>query len=220
MKQTEEIKETPVADLFEMISWKDEFPEEARAAFHEFCFRYEDEIKEKAEIYSANWGYNEVVALDIVKCTLARVWKHPTFDLEKSKAKSEHKGVVLWLSRIVYTQLANHHNNGSCYQPDEETDLSLVYTFDELAERVSDSDESKTYLQNQFEIVKRALSGLSQKHKIIFLTYKLYEQDGRYIPRPITKKLREELNLVQPSVRKYKEEATKQLQEYLKRINE
>src|SRR5690606_25145159 len=118
------------------------------------------------------------------------------------------------------TQLANLHNKGICYQPDEETDLSLVYSFDELAERVSDSEESMTYLQKQLEVVQKALSGLSEKHKIIFLTYKLYEQDGRYVPRSVTKRLREELNLVQPSIRKYKEEATKKLQEYLKRIDE
>lgn len=220
MEHKEEIKETPIADLFEMMSWKDEFPDEAKKAFHLFCFHFENEIKEKAEIYCSNWGYNEVVALDIVKCTLAKVWKHPTFDLAKSKAKSAQKGVVLWLSRIIFTQLANFHNNGTCYQPDEESDLSLVYTFDDLADRASDSEERKNHLQKQLEIVEKAFAGLSDKHKIIYLTYKLYEQEGRNIPRAVTKKLREELNLVQSSIRKYKEEATKQLREYLNRINE
>jgi len=220
LELTKEIKDTACTDLLEFIGWKDEYPDEAKQAFHEFCYRYEEIIKKKAEIYCAKWNYNEVTALDITKCTLAKVWKYPTYNHEISKAKSIQKGITLWLSRIIFTQLASFHNAGTCFQPEVESDLSLVYTFDELAERTADSEESKRYLKKRLEIVSNALSKLSYKHKIIYLTYGLYEQDGRYIPRQISKKLREELGLTQPSIRKYKEEAKKQIKAYLSMLNE
>jgi hypothetical protein len=61
---------------------------------------------------------------------------------------------------------------------------------------------------------------ISHKHKIIYLTYKLYCPDGKtYIPRAVSKKLQEELGLAQGSIRKYKEEANKIVETYLTRIN-
>ena len=39
------------SDLIEVISWKEEYPQEAEQAFTMFCSRYEKSLIEKAEIY-------------------------------------------------------------------------------------------------------------------------------------------------------------------------
>jgi hypothetical protein len=70
------------------------------------------------------------------------------------------------------------------------------------------------------KVVEEALSHLTHKHKVIYLTYKLYCPDDKsYIPRAVSKKLQEELVLTQGSIRKYKEEANKIVATYLTRIN-
>jgi len=217
---TQEIKESSTSELLEYICWKEEFPIEAGQSFVEFCLRFDNAVKKRADIACLKWNKTEDVALDVVRCTFRKVWKYPTYNHSKSKANDFDKGVLIWLSRIVYTQLSNFHKNGFCYEPDEETDLSLIYDIDELSERISNSDEERKSLMQLLNKIDMALAPLSEKHKTIFLTYRLYERDGRYIPRSVTKKLREELNLTQGSIRKYKEDALKMIRNYLKPQND
>lgn len=65
------------------------------------------------------------------------------------------------------------------------------------------------------EIIDRAMLGLSNKHKIIFLTYKAYEESGKNIPRSVSKKLQNQLDLTQSSIRVYKKEANEHFLNYL-----
>jgi len=215
----EEIESACSLDLIEYISWKKEYKDEAEAAFTQFCLRYDQAVFRAAEIYCCKWSLTETVALDIVKCTFARVWKYPTYNHEKSKSKDVDSGVKKWLKRIAFTQLANYTNKGTCHEPDVETDLSLIYTVDELIEKTTVDELKRKELREQLNILYGAMAQLDEKHRIIFLTYKLYAPKGKNIPRPISKKLQDELGLVSGSIRKYKEQAIKQVDNFLKRNN-
>ena len=71
----------------------------------------------------------------------------------------------------------------------------------------------------QYEIIKAALERLTPKHKIIYLTYKEYEphfKAGFNFPRAFLKKLQDELELTQASIRVYKKQAYDKIDEYLK----
>jgi len=173
-----------------------------------------------AEVACSKWGYDETVAFDISNCVFQRVWKYPSYNQKKSKSKDINKGVKLWLHRIVYTQLANYKNKGFCYEADEETDLALIETIEDLVEGYGVPDEKRRIILKTMKVVDEALSQLTHKHKIIYLTYKLYcSVDKPYIPRAISKKLQGELGLAQGSIRKYKEEANRIVATYLTRIN-
>ena len=220
MEKTEEIKTACSLDLFEYISWKTDYPDEAANAFKEFTFRFERDVIRMSEVACSRWGYDETVAFDISNCVFQRVWKYPSYKQEKSKSEDINKGIKLWLHRIVYTQLANYKNKGFCYEADNETDLTLIETIEELVEEFDVSIEKRRLILKRMKVVDEALSHLTHKHKIIYLTYKLYCPDGKaYIPRPVSKKLQEELGLAQGSIRKYKEEANKIVATYLTRIN-
>lgn len=220
MEKAAEIKKVCSLDLFEYINWKVDYPNEAVNAFKEFSFRFERDVIRMSEVACSKWGYDETVAFDISNCVFQRVWKYPSYDQKKAKSTDINKGIKLWLHRIVYTQLANYKNKGFCYEADNETDLTLIETIEELVDKYSVPDENKKMILKKMSVVDEALSQLTQKHKIIYLTYKLYCPDNKnYIPRPISKKLQEELLLSQASIRKYKEEANKIVETYLTRIN-
>lgn len=220
METAEDIKKTCSLDLFEYISWKTDYPDEAANAFKEFTFRFERDVMRMSEVACSKWGYDETVAFDISNCVFQRVWKYPSYKQNKSKSVDINKGVKLWLHRIVYTQLANYTNKGFCYEADKETDLTLIETIEELVEEFDVSIEKRRLILKRMKVVDEALSHLTHKHKIIYLTYKLYCPDGKaYIPRAVSKKLQEELALAQGSIRKYKEEANKIVATYLTRIN-
>jgi len=208
------------SDLIEFISWKDEYPREAEQAFVTFCNRYEKDLIQKAEIYCLKFGYNEVDALLVANCTFARVWKYPTFDIKKSKAKSIDNAIILWMTRIMYTQIILLGKKNTCAEPIQEEDLSIIYDIDELIQFcIGDDLEKKKELKTKLDVINSAMSALSEKHQIIYLTYKAYEESGKNIPRSVSKKLQEQLDLTQNSIRVYKMEANQHISNYLAQIN-
>ena len=79
---------------------------------------------------------------------------------------------------------------------------------------------TRTELRKQLSALDEVINRLGDKHRIIYLTYKLYTHAGNNIPRPVSKKLQEELDLVPGSIRKYKEQANKQVENFLNQNND
>lgn len=221
LKETNKYKDVCSSQLLQHIALKDEFPVEAKQAFTEFCYRFEKEVIRRSEIYSSKFNYTEVVALEIAQCTFARVWKYPTFDINKAKGNDVDKAVLLWLNRILYTQLIKYGKEQFCAEPSEEEDLSIITDVDRLIDLKSSSDDPHQVrmFRQRLEVLNKAFIGLSEKHKIIYLTYKAYEIQGKNIPRTITKKLQDTLELTQASIRVYKKEANLHVINYIEKIN-
>lgn len=210
----------PSLELLEYISFKDEFPSEAQGAFIQFCYRFEKDVKRKAEIYCNKYGYSEVVALEVANCTFSRVWKYPTFKKEKSKSKDLDKGILLWMYPILFTQIVKYGEQNTCAEPDEDEDLSLVNNADELIDRFDAPDaEAKRVVTAKLKTIERALTQLSEKHRIIYFTYRAYQKEGKKVPRTITKLLREKLSLTQKSVNTYYGDAHRHVTNYLNILN-
>lgn len=208
------------SELMEFISWKNEFPQEAESAFIIFCSKYEKDVLQKAEIYCSKFNYSEVEALLVAQCTFARVWKYPTFSVEKAKSKNIDKAILMWMYPIMYTQIILLGKRNTCAEPSQEEELTLIYSIDGLIEfYVGDELEKKKELKLNLEIIERALLGLSEKHRIIFLTYKAYESSGKNIPRSVGERLRNELELTQNSIGVYKMDAKIHIANYLEHIN-
>lgn len=63
--------------------------------------------------------------------------------------------------------------------------------------------------------IKSALETLSEKHKIIYLTYSSYEYPDKKLPRPLLNKMREELGINQATIRSYKKDVFDKVKEYI-----
>lgn len=177
-------------------------------------------MKRKSEIYCNKYNYSEVVALEIAHCTFFRVWKYPTFDKDKAKTKDLDNAILLWMYRILFTQIIKYGEQNSCAEPTEEEDLSLVNNAAELAEIFDIIDvEAKRVLVTKLKTIENALMQLTEKHKIIYFTYKAYQKAGKKIPRTITQLLREKLSLTQKSVNTYYGDADRHVNNYLNIIN-
>lgn len=208
------------SELIEFISWKEEYPREAEQAFAVFCGRYEKDLLQKAEIYCSKFGYSEVDALLVANCAFARVWKYPSFDEKKAKSKNTDTAILMWLYPILYTQIVLLGKKNTCAEPSKEEDLSVISNVDELINfSVGNDLEKKKELKVRLEVIESALLGLSDKHRVIYLTYKAYEEVGKNIPRTVSKKLQEQLELTQNSIRVYKMDANQHVSLYLARIN-
>ncbi len=215
-----DFEKMPSVELLEYISFKEEFPTEAQLAFVQFCYRFDKDLKRKSEIYCNKYGYSEVVALEIVNCTFARVWRYPTFKKEKAKSKDFDKAIQLWMYPILYTQIIKYGEQNTCAEPTEEEDLSLVNNAEELVERLNvENLETKREIVAKLKTIESALTQLTEKHRIIYFTYRAYQKEGKKVPRSITQRLREKLSLTQKSVNTYYGDANKHVNSYLNIIN-
>lgn len=206
-------------ELLNIIATRDVNLQDAEMAFVIFCNRYQRDILQKSEIYCNRYCHNEVVAEMAAKCTFDKVWKKAhTFDIKKAKAKSIDNAIRNWLIRILYTQIIKFKDRTECAEPTIDEDLSLIYNVDQMIEYVcAENIETRGMLMQQMMKIEKIFEKLSDKHRIIYLTYKVYRQDpGKTIPRSISKKLKEELELTSSTIRVYLTQAeqliTSQLQ--------
>lgn len=217
LKDEIDFTDTCSSELFEYISWKKDFPENAEKAFGELVFRFEKDLLKKSEILCSKFSYNEAIAFKIATCTFARVWKYPSFDVKKGKGKTIETSIQLWLYRIFYTQLIKYGKENDCSEPSEEEDLTIIKNYDEFIEK---SDvENKKEIKLKLDFLNSALLNLSEKHKIIYFTYKAYEKSGKNLPESILKQLRDTLDLTQGSIRRYKSDAIETVNNYIKQRN-
>ena len=176
-----------------------------------FTAYFEEKIRAYAEVQASHLGLTETDAFQAMQCAFVKVWKYPySFDMEKSRSKDEETAIIIWLKRIVASQLFEYAKNGYCADQTEEEDLSVIENVQSFVEyhMPGISSDKKIGLVQAFD---KRLSVLDEKHRIVYLTYKAYEQAGKKLPRRLLEKLRKRLGLTQATVRVYKMEAYRAL---------
>ncbi|WP_116109409.1 MULTISPECIES: RNA polymerase subunit sigma [unclassified Lewinella] len=215
MEQTENYTSYSTEDLVELISWKadDDYAVEAEKAFREFYFRFCQDVAQKCEIICTNWGYDVSTAVQLTERTFGRFWKYPNFTKDKAKSSNIDKAVLLYLLGIAKKELLKIRQDETSENP-YTGEERIIKTFPNV-DSYNTPIETKMILKKKYKIIQNALARLSEKHKIVYLTYKAYEKDGYNLPGKLLKELRSELNLSQSTIRFYKMEAYKKVDEYL-----
>lgn len=220
MSKSQDLNSETTENLLEYIQWKNEpdYVEDAKEAFRVFTFRYQLDLQKKLIPICTNWGYDKQVATEIAYETFNRIWKYPNFDFSKAKQKDYHKAMTFYLYGIAKRLLADYKKSQN-EEPNPFTgDEEIIRDFPDV-EQLGGSSERKAILKERFEHIKKILDRLSPKHRIIYLTYKQYEEqikEGYNLPRRLTKDLQNELDLTQSSIRVYKKEANNEVENYLK----
>lgn len=197
--------------LLRSISQRQQDPEGAKNSFALFASYFEPKVMKYAEIQAHKMGLSDDDAFEAVQCAFAKVWSYPSFNKEKSHCKKEENGIIVWLKKIIASQLFEYSKKGVCYQQNEEEDLSVIEDSVSFVDYccVDGTTEEKIEYVQQLESV---ISKLGEKHKIVFLTYRAYESNGKKLPRKLLNKLRVRLgNISQTTIRVYKSEAYKAL---------
>jgi DNA-directed RNA polymerase specialized sigma24 family protein len=214
----QDLEKESTADLIEYIRWRDQpgYKETAEDAFIVFCLRFRDDVQIKCRIICGNRGYDDTIADEIAERTFERFLKYGKYNSAKCKSGNIDICVKLYLYKFSARLLSDYvkaETNPKPFTGEEE----LVTDFPDV-EKMDIPSERKAIIKKKFEIVKNALDRLSPKHRIIYFTYKQYEgviNEGHYLHRNLLKKLQDELDLSQATIRKYKNEAFAKVEEYL-----
>lgn len=181
--------------------------EKAEESLVLFTTYFENKIRLYAEIQALKLKLTEVDVLQAMQCTFVKVWKYPnSFDMNKSRCKDEETAIIIWLKRIVASQLFDYAKNGYCVDQKEEEDLSVIENAQDFVEYYTPDMDSDKKMELVLAFNKK-LSLLDDKHRIIYLTYKAYELSGKKLPRRLLSKLRKRLGISQTTIRVYKREA-------------
>lgn len=197
--------------LLKAIANKAQDYEMAQKCFHIFISSFEADLLKFADIHASKMKFSSETAFAAVECAFAKVWKYPTFDMRKSHCKDVHKAILIWLKQIVASQMYEYLGKGRCTHLSEEEDLSVI----EDASSFIDVLIGDTSPQKKIEYItttERIISCLDEKHRIIYLTYKAYENIGKRLPQTLLAKLRNRLQLTQATIRVYKKEAQEAIQ--------
>lgn len=201
-----ELEDSSTADLIEYIQGRQHFYEAAECAFKAFFIRFEADLTKKCRVIAIKWGYSKEDGDILSEQALDKFWKKAhLFNAQQCKSVNLNQCVLFYIYRIAQRLLVDRQRleaEKDPYLGEEE----LVLEFPDL-ENMEISKEKLKDLKATTELIDKALERLSIKHKIIYLTYRSYERDGKKLPRQLLKKLREELDLSQTSIRVYKKEA-------------
>jgi len=215
MVDLKKLDNLPTLELIELIKKRKDPTMESlsKSAFQTFVFRFTIELTRKCEFICKNWGLDKYAALEVSQRTFKRFWKYTSFDITKRKEKDIDKAVLYYLYGIAHRQLSDYYNqkNGINISPYDGTE-KIVTDFP-ISDNNFDVSEFKNP-QSHYQAVRKALSNLSEKHKVIFLTYSAYEFHGNNLPSHLLESLRSYLNLSQATIRSYKKEVYDKINEY------
>lgn len=195
-----------VADLIETLKLRNDEEEIAwsKAAFVNIVFRVRKDVLQKCTVMCRKAGLTETDAEELANRVLERFYKYPNgYDTKVSRSKIPETAFRLYLYGIANRELYDmEYPDESPYDGNEEVITSVINPVQEY------EPEKLVKLQQLEATIDQALSHLSPKHKIIFLTYKFHEHKGRYLPERLRKKLVDALGgISMNTVRVYKMQA-------------
>lgn len=189
--------------------------DEALAAFHAFCFKFTLPLTKLSEIVCKKNGLHKEDAIEIVQRTFQKFLKYcKNFDITKSSQSDYDTAILLYLNKVARSVRVDYTNekfgiNITPYTGEE----GIIYELPDNEKFVQ--TESHPSSPTHSDAVQKALSKLSDKHKVIYLTYSAYQHNGYKMPRQLLAELRKELGLKQATIQTYKKEIVDKINEYL-----
>lgn len=162
-------------DLIEYISWKGqgdaETEEAGKRAFGIFYGRFCKDISQKCEILCRRHGYDSSDALVLVEKTFSKFINFNKFNVAKCKTQDIDLCVKLYLFQIAkFALIDNFRERIGIRGYDKYNHFELVHEIEEM-NAFQNGIPNKGKLRDVYELLMHALSGLSEKQKLIYLTY-------------------------------------------------
>ena len=206
----EDVKDESTVDLISYIKCKDEpaYKLLADSAFIAFTFRFREKVIDRCRYVGKNFGHNTVVSDGIADRVFDRFYKYPfRFQASNCKDLLIEQCVLLYLYRIAQRCFFDYYHE---LQPDEASPYDgteeVIVELPDL-DHLDLEEEQLELAKEEREKVDKVLRSLSEKHRIIYLTYMSQEHEGFKLPRKLLAQLRKDLELSQSSIRVYKKEA-------------
>lgn len=204
-KNVQELTNYSDEELFILMSYKDENVIEAQKAFTIFHNRYKDFLWKLCCFicHNCNTPENEELAKDLFQNTMISIYTYGhTFDPKKSK-------VSTWMSRIAKGELYQLLCGIRDYIIDEKLEALLESIVDEKSEN---DFEFQSPEQNA---LKDAMETLTEREQEILLTYIMYEDGNKQLPKEMRQYLLDKYATTQQNIQQIKSRSLKKIKEHI-----
>lgn len=210
-----ELELATTAELVEYIQGKADFLEAAECAFRNIFIRFENDLTKKCRQHAINWGFDQTTGDILSEQALTKFWEKPeSFAVEKCTVKDIDRCLLFYLFTMARNSLTDRQreikSGRSYYKGDEE----IIFDFPDHADSGLPVEQLNV-IKAHYDKIDKALARLTPKHKIIYLTYLTHGKEHINLPRKLLLRLRDELDLDQDSIRVYKLEAKREVEQYL-----
>jgi RNA polymerase sigma factor (sigma-70 family) len=192
-------------ELFILMSYKDENVIEAQKAFTIFHNRYKDFLWKLCCFicHNCNTLENEELAKDLFQNTMISIYTYGhTFDPKKSK-------VATWVSRIAKGELYQLLCGIKEYRIDENLEVLLENVVDEK------SDNDFNFQSHEQNALKDAMETLTEREQEILLTYIMYEDGNKQLPKEMRQHLLDKYATTQQNIQQIKSRSLKKIKEHI-----
>lgn len=198
-------------------------------AFTAFILSFREYLQKQCRKVALAFGMDEYMGDEIAEKTFLKFRFSSTFSKEKCKTSKINTCIKLYLAKVAKNILIDIHREQSSPNPFT-GDEQIVYDLPDASyyENLEGDPERIAQLKKKDEVLREILyNRLTEKQRIVYLTYKQYERDTCtvsadgtekkfYLPRKLLKKLKDDLQITQPTIRKYKQEANAIIEPLLK----
>nr|MBC7613696.1 sigma-70 family RNA polymerase sigma factor [Pseudopedobacter sp.] len=209
----EELKDENTVDLVDYInSMNDpEYVELGEAAFITLTFRYREDLIKKCIVLARKWKRDDDDAIELANRVFHRFLKYPRYRHSECKTGDVDKCFKRYLYKIADREVIGLFNPK--YSPYDGTENVITSLID--SEKEYEPEKLKVLIEYEKKLDQLFVK-LSQKHKIIYLTYLCHEKEGYNLPGALLAELREILGgLSQNTLRIYKKEAIEHVRKEL-----
>lgn len=212
MNNWKKFQEKETEELIKLIQCNQTDPLIMDSVFTVICFRFRELLAKFCIYLCKNRGYDIDTGYLIANRAFKKYYKSRKFNFNKGNCNSYDDNFLVYLQKIARNELND-------YYKEEQKKINNQYYdgTEEIIFELPDIDSTKLPLEQK--AIHEALLSFSNKHQIIYLTYKTHEKNGVNLPLKLRKKLREYVGLKQPTIRTYKKEVIDKIESIKKAIN-
>ena len=203
-----------LADLFLSMAMKDDNQLEAEKAFDEFYRHYKDYVYSIVRKACKSWEmYGEELVEAVFDDTFITVYsKAESFIvIEDIPFERQEKNMKAWLGKIAKNEMLQLLR---VYKTDKER---LEFT-DDLSFIKCDDETTESQVSEDYLLAEKALKTLSERDRNILVTYLMFQDGNRKLPRDEIQRLADMWNVLPDNMRQIKKRSLNKMEMYLKTL--
>ncbi len=200
-----------LADLFLSMAMKDDDRQEAERAFTKFYDCYKNYLFTVVRNVCKSWEmYGEELVQAVHENTFLKVYEKADSFMIIEDISFDHQELRMkaWLGKIAYREMLSILQE--LKKDKEKVDYHEDLSFLEQPEKSGDTQTSEDIL-----LVEKALNTLSERDRHILITYMMFEDGKKQLPKSEIERLSEIWNVLPDNMRQIKKRSLAKVKQYI-----
>ncbi len=201
-----------LADLFLSMAMKEDNPQAGEKAYNDFYYRYKNYLYTIIKKACKSWEMygNDLVEATFENTLLTVYAKAESFIvIERIPIENQERRMKAWLGKIANNEMLK-------LLRDSRTEKDKVEYIEDLTFFEDIYEDIEVPKSQDILLAERALNSLSERERDILVTYLMFQDGNKQLPRDEIQKLSDIWNVHSDNLRQIKKRAMSKLEMYMK----